>query len=383
MTDRSDVRRIKVIQVIADSEIGGGPKHVLGLLENLDQDKFDLFLAFPAGWLERKAGEIGGVGVFRIDFKSKFDLGSLVQFREIVSKIRTDHDPFGPLIIHSHGPRAGFVARFKRIVGAKNIYTEHIYTGDYHLGNSINEWLQKNLLKRLNFKSDLVIAVSTAVKDYLLKSGLAPKNRTIIIPNGIELRDNKRELRATESGKGVMIGTIGNLNKQKGQKYLIEALPTILEKYPEAKLEIVGEGPEYDNLKFLIFNLKLEGRVSLPGKQENTRKYLEKWDTFVLPSISETFGVAILESFAVGIPVVASEVGGIKDIVQDGQNGLLAKTKNPADLAEKVIRVLGDQKLAAKLIKAGNKTAEEYGWERIVKKVERAYLGIVENAKQC
>lgn len=370
--------KIKLVQVIADSGIGGGPNHVLGILRNIDKEKFECYLFCPAGYLANEARLISGVAVSTIRMKSKFDLPSILIFRSELSKIRATGDPFGPMIIHSHGPRASLMASLATPSGARQIYTEHIYGGEYSLKNPVNGWIQKTLLKSQNRKRDKVIAVSTSVKNYLIESGMANKEQVIIVPNGIDLDNStiKTQKSKLANNSIPVIGAIGSLNKNKGFEYLIEAVALAQKKYPLVSAEIIGDGPEKQNLLNRIKDKNLSHNVSLLGSKTDIDKYLRHWKALVVPSISETFGIVVLEGMSAGVPVIATKVGGITDIITNKKNGILVEPKDPAQIARAIEEVLAHPVLAAKLKREGLARAKDFSLKDIVKKLERVYIAL-------
>lgn len=373
------LNKIKIVQVIADSDLSGGPKHVLGLLDNLDKDKFDCFLICPAGQLSVEAGKIPKVEVINVVMKSKFDIISMFEIHGVLEKIRASEDPFGPMIIHLHGTRAGLLGGFAVKRNMPIVYTEHRYDADYHLKNPINEVLQKTILKMLFKRSKSIIAVSSSVRDFLIRSGIVAKEKVHIIPNGIDLGIGKEGLgtkKIKEGNKAPIIGTVGNLNVQKGQRYLIQAMLVILEHYPLATLEIIGKGPLREDLESLIQDLKIESRVTLLGMKKDVFVHLKHWDVFVLPSIAETFGIVLLEAMQAGVPVVASKVGGILDIIDHKSEGILVPPRNPAEIAEAVQEILDHPALAAKLKKAGKDRVKDFDWKKVIKEIEELYLSL-------
>lgn len=369
--------RIKVVEVIADSAMGGGPKHVLGILRHLDQSKFEPFLICPEGYLARSARRIPGVSVFLFNPRSKFDIKAIYDLDRLVHYIRSTKNPFGPIIVHSHGQRAGFMARILASFGVKKVYTEHVLTSDYHLRNWLNEWTQKYILKRQNHKSDLVIAVSSAVSKYIVKSKLAPRKRVVVVPNGIELTKEAVSSRIPFSNESkITIGTIGNLNRQKGHKYLIDALQIIRQKLPMVSLEIIGEGEERVALEERVKKLSLEDNIKFLGYQTDPVKYMRNWDAFVLPSLSETFGIVILEAMQAGLPVIATKVGGVIDIVENEKSGLLIEAGRADKIAEAFFELYQDHSMQRKLVERGKARVKDFDWKKQIKLLEEQYEGL-------
>src|SRR3989338_5993828 len=181
-------------------------------------------------------------------------------------------------------------------------------------------------------------------------------------------------MRKKHAIKGKMLLFVGRLAEKKGARYLVAAMEDILKKFPAAKLVIVGDGPEKAALVRQSQQLGLSGSIIFAGSVANQSlpPYYRAADVFVLPSIvdsrgdTEGLGVVLLEAITAGIPVVASNVGGIPDIVIHGKTGLLVGQKNPWQLAEAVIRILSGSELRKKLaVAAKAHVVKSYSWEKI------------------
>lgn len=370
--------KIKLVQIIADSDLGGGPTHVFGLLKHINKSLFDCYLICPPGDLARQARDIPNLEVIDLDMRSKFDLVAYYRLSQELTKIQSAHDPFGPIIVHTHGPRAGLLGRLANPRGAYSVYTEHRWDADFHLESVVNEWLQLFLLALMNRKSNLIIAVSSAVREFLISRKMAAPSRIKVIPNAFDINDAiKPKINNKKHNNHFIIGNVGNLNQQKGQIYLIEAMPEIVKHLPHTMLEIIGEGEERQRLESKIHELGLQRHVTLLGKQSNPMQRMQHWDIFVLPSIAETFGIVILEAFACGLPVVASNVGGVKDIIKDHKNGLLVEAANPRALSSRTIELLDHPAQAAKYAREARETLKKYDWKLVIKDIEAAYLNIL------
>lgn len=375
----SSSEKIKLVQIIADADLGGGPKHVLGLLSHIDKSKFDCYLICPSGDLARLAREIHGVEVYVTLMRSKFDLIAVRKINALLGQIQSAGKPFSPMIVHTHGPRAGLLGRWASPKGVYSVYTEHRWDGDYHLENRFNEWLQLALLKRQNLKTNLVIAVSSAVKDFLLSKKMANEQHLKVIPNAIELRNLKpRNWKLKpKAGNHFVIGNVGNLNHQKGQTYLIAAMAEVVKHFPHAMLEIVGEGPEREALEKQIGELKLEQHVTLLGRQAEPMEHMVRWDLFVLSSIAETFGIVLLEAFAMGLPIVSTDIGGVKDILKNKRNCLMVPPADPETLASAIIEMLERPAMAEQFIRHGKEKVKSFEWQEVINKIEKAYLELI------
>jgi glycosyltransferase involved in cell wall biosynthesis len=405
-------KRIKLVQIIADGDLSGGPAHVLGLLENIDKNKFEIYLICPRGVLFDRAEKISGVKVCPLSMRSKFDFKALSNLKKLLAGIQTEKDPFGPMIVHTHGTRAGLLGRLATPKGALSVYTEHRWDKDYHLENRFNEYLQKKTLSYLNHRTSLIIAVSNSVKDYLIDSKSAFKDQIVVIPNAIgteelknlkteelkngrtkelknlrtkelknrrtkELRNQRTEERKNKRGHHqVKIGTVGNLNIQKGHKYLIEAMEEVVKNFPHVELQIVGGGEEKSNIKDQISKMGPEKNITLLGRRENPMELMRGWDIFVLPSVAETFGIVILEALEAGLPIVSTNVGGITDII-DNKSAILVLPRDPKALSAGIIKLISHPAEGAKLARAGRSKLKRFEWSKVIGEIEREYGKLV------
>ncbi len=182
------------------------------------------------------------------------------------------------------------------------------------------------------------------------------------------------------SSEGMVLFVGGNLQR-KGLQVLIKAAPLIVKRRPDIKFYVVGYDNNIPKMQKLCRQLGVEANFIFLGwlpNDEVRRLYLEA-DIFAMPSLSEAFGVALLEALASGVPVVATRVGGIPEFIQHGINGLLIEPNNPRELAESILKLLEDVDMAAQLGQQGRITAQHFGLEQMLKCTYRVYelvLGI-------
>ncbi len=230
-----------------------------------------------------------------------------------------------------------------------------------------------------------IIANSRAVKERL---GNLPKIK--VVYNGIDttrfLPGERIDSRRKEFGlshNDLVIGTVGHFAPLKGYDDLILAMPLMVESFPQARLLIAGEAiyrayRDYkQELRDLINRLDLADKVIFAGQRDDLPEVLETLDIFVLPSRSEGFGRANLEAMASGKPVVSTDVGGIPEVVIDGETGLLVPPQDPRALAKAIIRLAEDKNLREKMGAAGRKRAEFFSVARMVDGVVKVYDEIV------
>ena len=334
---------------------------MLFLIEGL-HDRFEIHLICPHGWLAKSARSMCHVIAYDQN-SSDYKVWRLV--RDQYRKIK-------PNIIHCHGVNAGIIGRLlQNRRGAKMIYTEHLWTGDYHLKNSLREWLQLTLLKWANNKSDKLIAVSESVKKFIINRRMASKNKIVKISGAIT------PIAPAAHRPQYTIGMLASLNRTKGYDILLDALPIAVEKYPQIKCLVGGEGELFSGLRNQSHRLGIDSQIEWLGKIKNKEKFYQKLSIYVHPSRSESFGMSVLEAMSAGVPVVCSNKGSLKEIISDGQNGLLARPLNAYALANAIIRLFSDRKLVKKLSINGRKYAKRFSAENFVKAHDKLYKEIV------
>lgn len=214
-----------------------------------------------------------------------------------------------------------------------------------------------------------VIAISPAVREHLKNDLCVAENRIFLISNGVDVEafplkngDEKRALRkAWQLPEGPLLGIVARLSDVKGHPVLIKAMPAILARFPDARLLIVGEGKMEGVLKREVVSLGLEQRVIFSPVVNRTADVLPLLDVFVLPSLQEGLGLSVMEAQAAGLPVVASRVGGLTSLIEDGRTGRLVDPGNSEQLAGAIIDLL-----------ANPQEAQAMGWQARVF-IEREY----------
>ena len=228
-------------------------------------------------------------------------------------------------------------------------------------------------------RCDRVIALTKLEAMYLETSLLLDRQKVAIIPNGVDLETFNPGAMRRAARRTVLF--VGRLSEEKGVFDLLRAVPLVLKKVPDAVFMLVGDDGETQAcLSRLARNLKIDSKVSICGPlfgSELVEAYRSA-QLLVAPSIYETFGLSILEGMAVGLPIVASCVGGIPELVQDMVNGILVQPSDPEKLAEAVIRLLSNQELATKISQNNIAKAQSYSWERIAMSVLQVYVEAME-----
>ncbi|MBT4258979.1 MAG: glycosyltransferase [Nitrospina sp.] len=291
-------------------------------------------------------------------------------------------------LIHCHWliPQGFFCALIKFFRGTPYLLTAH--GGDVYSFKGIP--VIPNLIKFALKRSTFCTVNSQATRNQVLKFS---KNSSIkVVPMGVDLKEfhpgnYNEKFKASFGEKNLLLLGVGRLADKKGFKYLIEAMPLILQEIPSAKLVIIGFGPQKARLENQIQQLELASSISLIGGK--TGKELQDWfasaDIFIGPSIitadgdTEGQGVVFLEAMASGTAVIASDVGGIKDAVRDNISGLLVPEKNPQAIAEKVLTLAKNNQLKEKLIQnALELVRSDYSGEQLSQKFLTLYTQCLE-----
>lgn len=205
-----------------------------------------------------------------------------------------------------------------------------------------------------------------------------------IIPGGVDTDFFNPDVRPRISGDQPRVLYLGRLDERKGLPVLLQAFPRIRAQLPDARLIVVGRGPLERHCRELVVKLGIAHSVEFFGfvPEEELPGYYRSCDLYCSPALGgESFGIVLLEAMASGLPVVASDIPGYDEVIEDGVNGLLVPPQNPELLARAVITVLKDPELKARLARGGRRFALAHSWDRIARKVEEFYYRTIELIK--
>jgi len=205
---------------------------------------------------------------------------------------------------------------------------------------------------------------------------------TFMIPNGVNVNLIKK-IEPAKFDKDNIIFFIGNFNERKGIDILIRAFNEVKKSISDSNLFIAGSGEEESNLKNLVKKLDLESDIKFLGFVKGDKKFslIKSANILVLPSVWESLPIAVLEGMACGKPIIASNVGGIPYLVDEGVNGFLVRPGEVKELSDKIIKVLKNKKLQKSMGKASLKMSEDFEWSKIAEKTYKVYKEIVEEYK--
>lgn len=328
---------------------GGIRSHLAEVVHYFSEKHEVMVISPPDRHLE--AAVTRGGGAFRAVPASA---GQILGLRKYVKS-------FMPSLVHLHGYKAELLGRLAA-AGLKKpvVVTLHnylVYPGSRVLLTPLFYFFEKSWPLPVH----RYIAVSAALKhDFLARSSTDPK-RVVVVHNGIrpERFSQARPLPELKALGSPLIGTALRLTHQKGIDVLLQAAPLILQRYPAASLLISGQGPLEKELQEKVARMGLAERIIFLGFVENLPEFLASLDIFVLPSRTEGLGIIILEALASGVPVLASNVGGIPEIITSGTHGLLVPAQDPGQLAAGIEKLWEDQNLRENLVKNGKERIRE------------------------
>ena len=286
-----------------------------------------------------------GIKYYRIPDMEKKDIKTILTIiktiRKIVKEEKID-------IIHCHHRMA---VLYSKLACKKTIiYNNHtIYDN-------------KPKLTQLTLKNVHVIADGLKVKDNVCDFFKVPESQVDVIYNAVDDYDGKVERideiqKAKEEGYFI-VGNSGRLHPQKGMEYFVRAVEVVKKTHPMIKFFIIGDGELRKDIENLINKLGLENNITLLGFRSDIKNTISQLDVLVLTSIYEGLPLTPMEAFSVSKAVIATNIDGTREVVEDGYNGILVESKNPESIAEAIVRVYEDRKLLETLNENSRKTFE-------------------------
>lgn len=363
------------------TDFGGAEKVVLSLINNINPGQYELVpIVFTAPgminniFLQRlkaceKQCHIIPVNKYKLKYINP--LANMIEAYRLFKKHKFD-------LVHTHGYRADVLGiTLSKLTGTPVISTCHGFIStDAHL--RFYNRLDRFILRY----ADRITAVSDEMKKNLMRNGIK-ESRIAMIQNAVEKNSNeelfvqnrqkKRKLLDIQE-TGIAVGYIGRLSEEKGVKYLLEAHRLLIESAVPAKLLIIGEGPQRKDLEDSVRKAGIEGSVIFAGFKNDIENWLPAMDVFVLPSLTEGTPMSLLEAMALGIPVIASAVGGVPQVINPEKNGILVQPEKPEEI-KNAIQVLSRNKtLRNSISKGAQETMEsKYDLKKWINKIETEY----------
>ena len=328
-------KKTKILYMVTKGNMGGAQRYVYDLATNLNKKDFDITVAVGAG--NELVKKLSDAGIKTIRFgllqRNINPFKDIATFFTIISVLRRER----PDILHLNSSKIGAMGALAgRIVGIKKV----IFTGHGWAFNEDRNIFSRLIILFIHWLTIILchktIAVSERIKNQILLFPFS-ENKIVQIYNGIEdisflSRDASQKELAPECSQQIWIGSVSELHKNKGLDFLIQAYASVSKDYPDTAVIIIGEGEERKNLEKLAKSLNLENKVYLVGFKPNAEKFLKAFDILTLTSRTEAFPYVVLEAGLAGLPIIASRVGGIPEVISNKENGMLIEPKNVFDI---------------------------------------------------
>jgi len=372
-------RPIRVLQLITSLERGGAENHLLALLTHADRQAFSVEAAVLSG-----EGELvpifrqASISVHLLKSRSRFDPLALARLVRLLHEGHFD-------ILHSHLFRADIYASLAvaRLGEYRPLLVSTRHNDDRFFLNPFVGLVHYGVSAR----QDLIIAISDHIARFTVSRGVRHPERVRRVYHGLEPpvtaaleREGQHIRQELGIGPGAfLVGNVGRLALQKGQRHLIAAMPLLLERVPQARAIIAGGGDLEDYLRALASEIGVAEQVHVLGPRKDVPALMHAIDVFVMPSIWEGFGLVLLEAMAAGRPIVASRVATIPEVVADGETGLLVPAGDPLALAEALAELAGQPEKASRFGEAGReRLRRQFSVEKMVGDTELLYRELLE-----
>jgi len=368
----------RVLFIITQSELGGAQQFILQFIKQAEKDAYDMSVAVGSdgdGSLSRALIEIG-IPVFVLSALKRnlnpiYDIQAISQIKKLIQKLQPDTLMLG-------SSKAGFIGAWAARTcqpRPKVIYR----IGGWTFNDPWPAWKKATwrMLEKVSAGWKDIIIVNNAHDLAQAKAlGIKPRQNIVLIHNGLNpykinflTREESRTQLVLPVSKKI-VGVIANFYPAKGLEYLIEAAALI--EREDVMWCIIGDGDGRSALKKLIDSLGLIEKVLLVGRKENAAQYLNAFDLFVLPSVKEGFPWAVLEAMAAKLPVIATNVGAVPEIIEDGVNGYVIEPRNSEQIAERVTTLLDNQSRAQEMgIQGHQRILFAFNLETTIRQIEK------------
>ena len=367
-------KKIKVVFVIGNFSIGGAERLVIDQINGIDKGIFEPFLVTL---LPKPANMIGGLinlsenKIARFEFRSFYDWRSWLKLIKFMRRQRFD-------IVYTHLFFANLVARTVAIVSRISI----IISVEHNIYENKKRWyiLVDKILAKF---TDKIIAVSESVKEFTIRQENIKPEKFEVIYNGIDISPLKidRAIKLKElnlPSDSLVVTAVGRIAEQKGFIFLIKAAKRIISQFPQARFLIIGpveERSTFQKLKDEISD-KFQGDIILTGPRQDIKEILSVSDIFVMPSLWEGFGISALEAMAAGLPIIASNIDGLKEFIKNNENGILVAKGDTEALIKAISRLAADSDLRIRLASSARQTAQQFSIDKNIRRLEALFISL-------
>jgi glycosyltransferase involved in cell wall biosynthesis len=371
------MEKINILHIYQNSKIGGVQQQLLSLLKAYNRERFNpIFCCL--GPKQEMGKEIEGIGIEFISLNklryNRFSPGIVLELHRLM-KIKQIH------VVRTHRYRSNLYGRLAAFSSGVPVIIASVHD-NYRTDKRPNRRIMNRILSKI---TDKIVAVSEDVKEDIIRYDRIDPSKLQVIPNGIDVERFNPEKNTSNIRKefpleedDIVIGFIGRIVPAKGLEYLLNALPYLKEEFKSIKLLIIGEGSLVEKLKEKAKKNNIFDNILFTGVRRDIPEILASIDIFVMPSTAEGLPNSLLEAMAMGKPVVATEVGGIPELIKNGRSGLLVPPRNPEALATAIKDLITNDQLAAKMGQAArNFVLNNYSIVEIAQKWQTLYLSIL------
>ena len=355
---------MRVLMVVRPAS-GGMKEHVLALARGLIRRGHEVELAAPPTSEITESARAAGFAVREIPLVGP--LNPVQDPRAVRALSRIIHDG-GFDIVHAHGFKAGFIGRLAvRTAGDGRrpfIVTAHNHVLTRTETPAAARWRYRTVERSLERYVTRYIAVSDSIARELTDAYNLPAEKVVVVRNGVDVTPFlvAQDCAAARASLGVaadvpVVGLAARFSVQKGLRDLVAATPELVRRIPGVRVVIGGSGPLESELRSQAVALGVADAIVWPGHVLDMPRFLSALDVFVSPATTEAFGIALIEAAAAGVPTIATRVGGVPEVILDGETGLLVAPHDPTGLAQAIVGLLDDRHTAIKLAEHARRRA--------------------------
>jgi len=368
----------RVLQLISSLPVGGAEDLVAAIVTGLDAGRFQVQAATlgPPGEVGEELTRAGHpVQCLGLDLKRTSLIRIAARVRELLRDLKPD-------ILHTHLYHPNLYGRLASLgLGLKGVVAS---VHNSYTRVKLHRCLWNCLLSGV---TDKVLVSSLQVWQDVHTWDRVPAGKLEVLPYGVKLPDleaaqDPAEIRAELGISGFVLGVVGRLEEQKGQRYLLAALPKLIEGIPDLTVLVVGEGREAAALKRQAADLGVSPRVQFLGTRRDLPRLFRAMDLFVQPSLWEGLPLTLLMAMGARLPVVGTRVSGVSEVIEDGKNGRLAAPGDSEALTRTILELYRRPELRHRLGDAARRTvAERHSQEAMLRRLEQIYLEILGKKK--
>ncbi len=369
------MKKIKVINVTSDHNIGGAGRCILAFLEHYDRDKFDVSVVVPRG--SELIPNIDATNTVIIEADG---LENRSYSNKAVGELLKIFKKEKPDVVHTH---ASFSARIAaRLAGVPVVYTRHsVFPNSPKVTHGIGKFINGFAN---NITADKIIAVAGAASDNLTEAGVNEK-KIKVIKNGVKpvRKFTDEEITEVRNSYGIkdefVFAMIARVEDIKGHDFFIDAAKNIVKDYNNVKFMICGTGGYLEHVKCRVEDENMSDSILVTGHIKDVTAVMNIIDVNVNASFgTEATSLSLLEGMSLGKPIIASDYGGNPELVINGVNGLMFESKNSAELEAKMRKLLDDKALYTKLSEGAEKLyREKYTADINARNIEEIYLSVL------